>query len=141
MSSPAFVAWMSVIPAPAVCSVLPVSPPIWNTKSFGLVVDTPVLQGRELGQPRVFVCPTGNEGFGSNGFAVFAPDMPKATTPYHVSPVSVLVTEMVSEVSRLGAIAYHSSMNSLPPMLISAREWNVSPAVSLTEKVEASEMG
>jgi hypothetical protein len=37
--------------------------------------------------------------------------MANTTTPYHVSPVFVVVTEMLSELRGLGAIAYHSSIN------------------------------
>ena len=74
--------------------------------------------------------------FGSNGLAVLAPETPKAITPYQVSPVSVVVTEMESEVRGFGAIAYHSWMNCPPPMLSSpVLAWKVKPNVSFTEKV------
>jgi hypothetical protein len=89
----------------------------------------------------LFACEAGREGLESNGLAVFAPDTPKATTPYHVSPVSVVVTEIVSELSGPGAIVYHSLTNWFPPIPITALEVKVSPAVSFTENVEAAEVG
>jgi hypothetical protein len=49
--------------------------------------------------------------FGSKGLAVFAPDTPKATTPYQVSPEIVEVTEITSFTRTEGATAYHSWMN------------------------------
>jgi hypothetical protein len=132
---------MRVIPAPPVWSVKPVSPPIWKTRSFEVVVETPVSQGREPVQLGLFACLTGSDGLESNGLAVFAPDIPNATTPYQVSPWFDVVTEIVSELNGLGAMAYHSSKNWLPPMLTVALEWNVSPAVSLTENVDSAEVG
>ena len=99
---------MRLKPAPAVWRVPPVSPPIWNTKSFELLVDTPVSHGAEFGQLGLFACATGRAEFGSNGLAVLAPEIANITTPYHVSPVFVVVMEMLSELKGFGAIAYHS---------------------------------
>jgi hypothetical protein len=96
--------------------VYPVSPPNWKTKSGLLVVETPVLHGREPGQ-LIFAWRSGTEGFVSNGLAVFAPETPNAMTPYQVSPVEGVWTEMLSLVSADGAIAYHVCMNWPPPML------------------------
>ena len=106
-------------PDPTVWRDPPVSPPIWNTKSFALLVETPVSHGSELRQPGLFACAMGRVGFVSKGVAVLAPETPKATTPYQVSPVLVVVTEITSEERALGAIAYHSCKNWFPPMLSS----------------------
>ena|ERR1700722_4420998 len=100
MSCPALVVCISVIPDPEVWSVFPVSPPTWKTKEPA-GAETPVLHG--LAQLRL-ACESGNPA--ANGLAVLAPEMAKATTPYHVSPVSVVVTEIASEDRREGEIAY-----------------------------------
>ena len=99
-----------------------------------MLVETFVSHGSEPGQLGLFDCETGIPEFGSNGLAVFAPDTPKAINPYQVSPVSVVVKEITSEVNGLEAIAYHSWTNCPPPM----PSWvvlgeNVNPAESLTE--------
>jgi hypothetical protein len=66
---------------------------------------------------------------------VFAPETANAITPYHVSPVDDVWTEMLSAVSGVEAMAYHVCMNWPPPMLSwPALAENVSPAVSFTEK-------
>jgi hypothetical protein len=62
--------------------------------------------------------------------------MPKAISPYHVSPVDGVWIEMLSLVSGAGATAYHVCMNCPPPIGISPVLWiNSRPAVSLTENV------
>jgi hypothetical protein len=124
-----------VNPGPAFWRVPPVSPPIWKTKSFEPVVLTPVSQGAAPEHAGLLDWATGSEGLGSKGFAVSAPETPKAITPYQVSPVSLVVTEMGSEARGDGAMAYHSWTNCPPPM----PSWpvlgvKVSPAVSFTEK-------
>lgn len=93
-------------PPPAVCRVFPVSPPNWNTKSALLVVETPMLHGTLL-RHAMLACALGNAGLGSKGLVVFAPDTPKAITPYHVSPVNDVWMDMLSPVNGDGAIAYH----------------------------------
>ena len=100
-------------------------------------MDTPVSHGSELGQLGLLDCATGREGFESNGLAVLAPEIANATTPYHVSPVFVVETDMVSELSGFGAMAYHSWMNCPPPMpSCEVLGVNVNPAVSSTENAE-----
>src|ERR1035438_7720662 len=106
---------MSVSPLPPVSTVFPVSPPNWKTKSALLVVETPVLHGFHPGQLR-FAWRSGRVGFASNGVAVLAPETPNAMTPYHVSPVKDVWTEIMSSVNGVGAIAYHVCTNWLPPM-------------------------
>jgi len=134
-SCPPVLDWIRVNPVPAVSVPEPVSPPSWKTKS-ALFVETPVLHGSPLGQA-MFAWARGKEGFVSKGLAVFAPETPKATTPYHVSPVKAVWTETTSPVSADGAIAYHSWRNSFPPMPICpVLCTNVRPAVSFTEKEE-----
>jgi hypothetical protein len=65
--------------------------------------------------------------------------MANTVTPYHVSPVSAVVTEIWSELKGLGAIAYHSCKNCPPPTLSCAvLAENVSPAVSFTENAVPS---
>jgi hypothetical protein len=135
---PAVLDWISVSPLPPVWTVYPVSPPNWKTKSGLLVVVTPVLQGRDPAQT-MFAWRAGSDGLVSKGLAVFAPETPKAITPYQVSPVMVVWTEMTSPVSADGAIAYHVCMNWSPPML----SWavlgtKVRPAVSFTEKAPSA---
>ena len=48
--------------------------------------------------------------------AAKAPKTPNATTPYQVSPVNDVCTEMLSALSGEEAIAYHVCMNWFPPM-------------------------
>ena len=86
---------MRVKPDPADCAVWPVSPPNWKSRSSATDVETPVLQGWDPRQ-LMLACRTGREGLGSNGFWRLAPDTPNATTPYQVSPVVVVTTEMLS---------------------------------------------
>jgi len=98
-----------------------------------------VSHGSEPGQDGLFDCATGRAEFGSNGLAVLAPETANMATPYHVSPVLAVVTEMLSELKGVGAIANHSWTNCPPPIL----SWVVlgvkaSPAVSFTEKAEPS---
>jgi hypothetical protein len=82
-----------------------VSPPNWKTKS-GPLVETPVLHGSPPGQA-MLACDLGTDGFESKGLAVFAPETANAMTPYHVSPVDGVCTDMVSAVTGAGATAYH----------------------------------
>jgi hypothetical protein len=71
----------------------------------------------------------------TKGCAVFAPDTANATTPYQVSPVLVVVTEIVSEESGEVDIAYHVCTVWPPPMESGdSLGMNVRPAESLTEK-------
>jgi hypothetical protein len=117
------------MPVPAVCSVDPVSPPNWNTKEPARE-DTPESQG--LPQPLTLACATGNPD--TKGWAVFAPDTANATTPYHVSPVDVVWTEMLSAVRTPGEIAYHVSIHWPPPMATwPVLGMNVRPAASFTD--------
>jgi hypothetical protein len=55
----------------------------------------------------MLACAFGKTGLESNGLAVLAPETPNAMTPYHVSPVKDVWTEMLSPVNGDGAIAYH----------------------------------
>jgi hypothetical protein len=131
-SSPDLDADIRVMPAPAVCSVPPVSPPNWKTKEPA-DAETPVLQGFEQGF--MLACAIGKPE--AKGCAVFAPDTPKATAPYQVSPLLLVMTEIASEERGDAEMAYHVSMNWLPPMLKGDSLWmNVRPAVSLTENKE-----
>ena len=82
------------------------SPPNWKMKSVLLVVETPVLHGTLL-RHAMLACAFGKPGLESKGLLVFAPDTPKAITPYHVSPVKDVWTEMLSPANGVGAIAYH----------------------------------
>jgi hypothetical protein len=128
-SCPALVACMSVIPPPAVCSVDPVSPPTWNTKEPA-GAETPVLHG--LAQ-LMLACDSGSP---AKGLTVFAPETANATTPYQVSPVSAVMTDIVSDERGEVDMAYHVWTNCPPPMLsCDSLGANVNPAESLTEKV------
>ena len=70
----------------------------------------------------------------ANGLTVLTPEIANATTPYQVSPVSVVVTEIVIEDRGEAEIAYHVCTNSPPPMLsCDSIGVNVKPAESFTE--------
>ena len=72
--------------------------------------ETPVLHGLEH---CIFACDFASTG---KGLAVFAPETANATTPYQVSPVLAVVTEMVS-VDRVELdIAYQVCTKLPPPM-------------------------
>jgi hypothetical protein len=74
-------------------------------------------------------------GVPEKGLAVFAPETAKAITPYHVSPVSAVVMEMLSDERAEWDMAHQVWMNWIPPMLSCDSLWiNVKPAESLTEK-------
>ncbi len=64
-----------------------------------------MLQG--LPQPLTFAWAMG--GPAAKGWAVFAPEMAKATTPYHVSPFDVVWMAMLSPLRTFGEIAYQVS--------------------------------
>jgi hypothetical protein len=55
----------------------------------------------------MLACALGTDGFESKGLTVFAPETANAMTPYHVSPVDEVCTDMVSTVTAAGATAYH----------------------------------
>jgi hypothetical protein len=100
-SCPALVVCISVIPVPAVWSLPPVSPPIWNTKEPA-GAETTVLQGLEHSR---LACDSGKPE--TKGLAVFAPETANAIMPYHVSPASVVVTEILSAERAEMETAYH----------------------------------